>query len=154
MNRHRQSLSTFTFANAFSAKNQACGPEARAVRTKSIGGNRIQYRDPSVIAESATGPSGARPGAPTSDSPFSWEKKSLPARADKWGAPQGFCAHRPCFRAWHQPKLNKTYNHLLKRKKDEQDRQGPCIFMNSRYNEVVNGGVGLSLIFICPCAIL
>jgi hypothetical protein len=31
------SLPTFTFALAFSAKKQACGPEARALRGKSIG---------------------------------------------------------------------------------------------------------------------
>jgi len=50
-------MTTFTFALPFSAKKQACGPEARALREKSIGGKRIQSGDAPVLPQSEAGPS-------------------------------------------------------------------------------------------------
>jgi hypothetical protein len=41
MSRNFASLVTFTFAIPFSAPKQACGPEARALHGKSIGGEKI-----------------------------------------------------------------------------------------------------------------
>ena len=61
-------LPTFTFAILFPAKKQACGPEARALRGKSIGGKRNPIEDPTVLPQNEAGPSGAPPGAPTSES--------------------------------------------------------------------------------------
>jgi hypothetical protein len=63
------SLLTFTFAILFPARKQACGPEARALRGKSIGGKRNPIEDPTVLPQNEAGPSGAPPGAPTSESP-------------------------------------------------------------------------------------
>ena len=60
-------LPTFTFAVPFSAKKQACGPEARVLRGKSIGGKRILPGDPPVLPKNEAGPPVARPGAPTTD---------------------------------------------------------------------------------------
>ena len=48
-----------TFAIAFSARKRACGPEARALRAKSIGGKRIGYGDPPVLPQNEAGPPGA-----------------------------------------------------------------------------------------------
>jgi len=59
-------LPLFAFAIAFSAKMQACGPEARALRAKSIGGKRIRSGDPPVLPQTEAGLSGTRPGVPTS----------------------------------------------------------------------------------------
>jgi hypothetical protein len=60
-------LPTFTFAILFPAKKQACGPESRALRGKSIGGKRNPIEDPTVLPQNEAGPS----GAPTSESPCS-----------------------------------------------------------------------------------
>jgi len=60
-------LAVFSFAIAFSEKNPACGPEARALRGKSIGGKRIGYDDPAALPQNGAGAPGARPGAPTTD---------------------------------------------------------------------------------------
>jgi hypothetical protein len=76
-------LPPFTFAIAFSAKKQACGPEARALCKKSTGGKRITAGDPIVFPPKEAGLSGARPGAPTTESPCSWRKNGLPARSKK-----------------------------------------------------------------------
>ena len=43
---------------AFSAKKQACGPEARALGVKSIGGKRIPVGDTPVLPQNEAGPSG------------------------------------------------------------------------------------------------
>jgi hypothetical protein len=53
-------LATFTFAIPFSAKKQACGPEARALRGKSIGGKRKRLEDPPLLPQNEAGPSGVR----------------------------------------------------------------------------------------------
>jgi len=58
-------LAPFTFF--FSAKKQACGPEGRALRAKSIGGKRNPAGDPIMFPQNEASPSGARPGAPTTD---------------------------------------------------------------------------------------
>ena len=47
----------FTFAGAFSAEKQACGPEARALRGKSIGGKKICSGDLPVLPQKEAGPS-------------------------------------------------------------------------------------------------
>jgi len=77
------SLPTFTFAIAFSAKKHACGPEARALRGKSIGGKGIRSGDPPVLPQGEAGRSGAQPGAPTTQLPGPGEKNGLPARPRK-----------------------------------------------------------------------
>jgi hypothetical protein len=64
-------LHAFTFAILFPAKKQACGPEARALRGKSIGGKRNPFGDPPLLPQNEAGPSGAPPGAPTSGYPGS-----------------------------------------------------------------------------------
>jgi len=51
-------LPTFTFVPFFSAKKQACGPEGRALRVKSIGGKRKPSEDLIVLPQSQAGPSG------------------------------------------------------------------------------------------------
>jgi hypothetical protein len=43
----------------FSAKEQACGPDARALRGKSIGGKRIPAGDPILFPQREAGLSGA-----------------------------------------------------------------------------------------------
>jgi hypothetical protein len=100
-------LPTLTFLNPFSARKQACGPEARVLRAKSIGGKRIPPRDPTVHPQNGAGPSGARQGVPTSESARSWAKNCLPARPKKRGVPYGFCAQHPCFRARQGLRLNR-----------------------------------------------
>jgi hypothetical protein len=51
-------LAPFTFEIAFSSKNQACGPETRAFRGKSIGGKKLSPGDPPVLPQNGAGPSG------------------------------------------------------------------------------------------------
>jgi hypothetical protein len=71
-------LAHLHFWDSFPAKKQACGPEARALRGKSIGGKRNPIEDPTVLPQNEAGPSGAplavesyRPGVPTWESPCS-----------------------------------------------------------------------------------
>ena len=52
--------STFTFAVPFSLEKQACGPEARTLRGKSIGGKRIAAAGPAVFPQTEAGPSVTR----------------------------------------------------------------------------------------------
>ena len=52
-----KALPPFTF---FSADEQACGPEARALRGKSIGGKRNPAGDPIGFPQNEAGLSGAR----------------------------------------------------------------------------------------------
>jgi hypothetical protein len=107
-------LATFTLKSPFSAPSQACGPEARALHGKSIGGQRILTGDPAWLPQNGAGRSGARPGAPTSENPGSRRKNGLPAHSKKRSAPHGFYAQRPCFRAGHGLKFNHLYNYLGK----------------------------------------
>jgi hypothetical protein len=52
------SLRPFTFAILFSAKKQACGPEGRALRGKSIGGKGFPAGGPILFPQNGAGPSG------------------------------------------------------------------------------------------------
>jgi hypothetical protein len=63
----RFTFSTFTFVIPFSSQKQACGPEARALCAKSIGGKRNPLEGTPVFPQDGAGPS----GAPTSESPGS-----------------------------------------------------------------------------------
>ena len=76
-------MRVFTYMTLFSARKQAFGPEGRALRAKSIGGKRILLGNLAVLPQNGAGRSGARPGAPTSESARSWEKQGLPARPEK-----------------------------------------------------------------------
>jgi hypothetical protein len=107
-------LPTFTFGSPFCAPKQACGPEASALRGKSIGGEKILPGDPAWLPQNGAGRSGARPGAPTSENPCSRRKNGLPARPKKRGVPHDFCAQCPCFWAGHGLKFNRLYTHLEK----------------------------------------
>jgi len=107
-------LPTFTLAIPFSAQKQACGPEARALRGKSIGGKKNPLEDPFVLPQNGAGPSGARPSVPTSESAGSWRKNGLPARPKKRGAPHDFFAKCPCFRAGQRLKFNRLWAYLAK----------------------------------------
>ena len=69
---------TFTYVTPFSAKKQACGPEARALRAKSMGREKILPRDPALLPQNGAGRSGARPGAPPSDYPRFREGTACP----------------------------------------------------------------------------
>jgi len=60
-------FSSFIFKITFSAKKQTCGPGARALGGKSIGGRRIPTGDPIGFPQKEAGPPGARPGAPTTE---------------------------------------------------------------------------------------
>jgi len=68
-------LSCPTFFLFFSAKKQACGPEARSFRGKNTGGERNPSEDRPMLPQTEAGLSGARtsassvepPGAPTTD---------------------------------------------------------------------------------------
>jgi hypothetical protein len=51
-------LPTFTFTILFLGKKQACGPEARALRGKNIGGKGNPLGDPPVLPQNEAGPSG------------------------------------------------------------------------------------------------
>jgi hypothetical protein len=51
----------------FPAEKQTCGPEARALSAKSIGGGKNPFGDPPVLPQNEAGPSGTQPGAPTSE---------------------------------------------------------------------------------------
>jgi hypothetical protein len=82
-------LPTFIFAVGFSATKQACGPEANALRGKSIGPAIsdfglwisdfiLSFSNPhSAIYNPQFG------GAPTMELPCRWEKDGLPARSRK-----------------------------------------------------------------------
>jgi len=118
-----KAFATFPFRTPFSARKHACGPETRALRGKSIGGKRIPPGDPAGLPHNGAGPAGARPGAPTAESTRSFGKNGLPAlyharqgpaRSKKRGAPHGFFAQRPCFRAGHGLKFNRPYIYLAK----------------------------------------
>jgi hypothetical protein len=90
---------TFTFKNPFSAPKQACGPEARALRGKSIGGKRILPGDPARLPQNGAGRSGARPGAPTSEDLLLGERTACPPDPRNEACLMIFCAQCPCFRA-------------------------------------------------------
>jgi hypothetical protein len=124
-------LPTFTFAILFLAKKRACGPEARALRGKSIGGKRNPIEDPTVLPQNKAGPSGAPPGAPTSESPCSRGKEGLPARSKKRCMPHGFSAQWPCFRARQCLRFNRSYAYLAKSEGGQAalsiDRRSPNI---------------------------
>jgi hypothetical protein len=47
-----------TFPIHYSSERQACGPEARAFRAKSIGGKRNPFGDTPVFPQNGAGPSG------------------------------------------------------------------------------------------------
>jgi len=49
----------------FSAKKRACGPEAGALRGKSIGGKRIPHGDPLLLPQKEAGPWAIHRIAPT-----------------------------------------------------------------------------------------
>jgi hypothetical protein len=51
-------LPTFTFVTPFSSQKQACGPEARALCAKSIGGKRNPLEGAPVFPQDGAGPSG------------------------------------------------------------------------------------------------
>jgi hypothetical protein len=51
-------LAPLRFLNLSSAPNRACGPEARAWRGKSIGGERIPAGDPPWLPQNGAGHSG------------------------------------------------------------------------------------------------
>ena len=80
------SLPTFTFKSPFSAPGQACNREGRALRGKSIGGERILPGDPTRVPQNGAGRPGARSrearNAPTSGDLCSRRKNGLqrPAR--------------------------------------------------------------------------
>jgi len=76
-------LSTFTIAIAFSSKKQACGPEAKALRAKSIGGKRKPLEGPRVFPQNAAGASGAPPVAPHRNRLVRGGKTSLPVLTKK-----------------------------------------------------------------------
>jgi hypothetical protein len=116
-------LPTFTLKSPFFAPNQACGPEARALRGKSIGGERILHGDLAWLPQKGAGRSGARPGAPTSENPDYRRKNGLPALnharykarpVKKRSVPHGFSGQRPCFRAGQGLKFNCLYTYLKK----------------------------------------
>jgi len=115
-------LATFTLKSPFSAPNQACGPETRALRGKSIGGQRIPSGDPAWLPQDGAGRSGARPGAPTSENPGYRRENGLPARSKKRFVPHGFYVQRPCFRAGHGRYFNRLYTYLAK----SEGGQGIC----------------------------
>jgi hypothetical protein len=69
-----------SFAILFPGQMQAFGPEARALRAKSIGGKRIPLEDPPVPPQKEAGPACARPGAPTRQLLCFGEKNGSPAR--------------------------------------------------------------------------
>ena len=66
----------------FSAEKQACGPEARALRAKSIGGGKYPFGGLTRVPLDAAGASGTRScvwrDAPTSKFPLLWEKVAYP----------------------------------------------------------------------------
>jgi len=62
---------TSVFQIPFSSPKQACDPEARALRGKSIGRGKILPGDPSWLPQNGAGRLGARPGAPTPENPCS-----------------------------------------------------------------------------------
>jgi len=114
-------LPPFTFSIPISSKKQACGPEARALRGKSIGGKGNPLGDPPVLPQNEAGLSGAQLGAPTWEELSSWGKNGLPARSKKRGAPHGFCAQRLCFRAGQCLKFNRSYAYLAKSEGGQDD---------------------------------
>ena len=69
----------FTFFH-FSHEKQGCGSEARALGAKSIGGKSIPDGERIVFPQNEAGQLGARPGAPTTESPFFCESTACPPR--------------------------------------------------------------------------
>jgi len=66
---------------SFFAPNRAYGPEVpplAGLRGKSIGGERIPSGDPPWLPQNGAGRSGARPGAPTSETPLLGERTACP----------------------------------------------------------------------------
>jgi hypothetical protein len=78
-------LLTFTFAILFSVEKQACGPEARALGGKSIGGKRNPIEDPTVLPQNEAGPSGAQPAPLHRDTPVLRERTACPPGPRKGG---------------------------------------------------------------------
>ena len=109
-----------TIGFLFPGQSQACGPEARALCAKSIGGKRSSPVVPPVLPQNVAGPTGARSGAsrdaPTAQSLCSRGKNNLPARPRKRIVPHGFCAQCPCFRAGQALKFNPPNACLANRK--------------------------------------
>jgi hypothetical protein len=112
----------------FSAEEQACGPEARALRGKSIGGKRIPAGDPILFPQREAGLSGA-PEFGIRDVEFGillffliilHSAFGLPARSKKCKTPHGFFAQRPCFRAGQCLKFNRAHA-CLPKSEDGQD---------------------------------
>jgi len=114
---------TFTFESPFSAPKQACGPEARALRGKSIGGEKFCREI--LFSFRRMGRAARAPGrAPLHrKTPVLGERTVCPpctmlgtgpARSKKRGAPHDFSAQCPCFRAGHGLKFNRLYNYLAK----------------------------------------
>jgi hypothetical protein len=60
-----QNLARLYFLDSLFSKKQACGPDARALRGKSIGGKGNSSEDPAAFPQKEAGRSGARQGAPT-----------------------------------------------------------------------------------------
>jgi hypothetical protein len=61
----------------FPAEKQACGPEARALRGKSIGGKRNPIEDPTVVPQNEAGPIGRPAGRPYIGIPLFLRKERL-----------------------------------------------------------------------------
>jgi len=101
-------LPTFTFAILFSSQKQACGPEERALRAKSIGGKRNPLEGPPVFPQNAAGASGAPPGAPTSESPGSWGKEKLARPAQEMKRASWFLCATPLLPGRAMPKIQST----------------------------------------------
>ena len=115
---------------------QACGLEVRhrrIARKKHRCGEKNPFGDPPVIPLDAAGPSGAQSrgtrDAPTSEYPCSLGKNGLPARSKKGGAPHGFCAQRPSFRAGQCRQFNRSYAYLAKSEGGQDQRPRSPAFM-------------------------
>jgi hypothetical protein len=114
----------FTFKSPLFAPKRTCGPEARALHGKSIGGEGILPGDPAGLPQNGAGRSGARPGAPASKNPCSRRKNGLPARSKKRSMPHDFSVQCPCLRAGQGLKSNRLHTYLTK----SEGGQNPSFF--------------------------
>jgi hypothetical protein len=105
-------LPPFTLVNPFSAHKQACGPEARALRAKSIGGKRNPAGDLPVLPQNEAGESGAQAGVPTSESPGSQGKEKLARPAQEMKRASWFLRATPLLLGQAPPEIHPTLRQL------------------------------------------
>jgi len=113
--REGHSIAHLHFGESFLCFKANLWPGSKGIARKKHRGERILPGDPPWLPQNGAGRSGARPGAPTSETPCSRRKNGLPAQPKKRGGPHDFLRAMPLFRAGHGLKYNRLYTYWAKR---------------------------------------